>query len=187
MERLPDTEKFMSVCRSVNVLNPLENIHNYNDKMTISQVVRFFERQGIYFTKTMIQNYVRQSVIPPPYEKRYYTKIHLLLLVLIDSVKEIYSLEEIRDILRPSAFISDDIGETSAEALYERLLLIYQTTVVEWVESVPAVTEKAAAHISELGMEDDPTSQSRMAIFQLMAQSAAIKKSVRMLMEKIDL
>ena len=49
----------------------------------------------------MIQNYVRVGVLPPPVDKRYYTRDHLVLLTLIDSLKSIYSLDEIKTLLEP--------------------------------------------------------------------------------------
>jgi DNA-binding transcriptional MerR regulator len=49
----------------------------------------------------MIQNYIRVGVLPPPIEKRYYTKDHLVLLTLIDNLKSIYSLEEIKSLFEP--------------------------------------------------------------------------------------
>ena len=76
----------------------LPDIENYTDEMTISQVIRFFERRGTFFTKTMIQNYVKVNVLPPPLNKRYYSKNHLILLSFIDHFKSVYSLEEIKAI-----------------------------------------------------------------------------------------
>lgn len=49
----------------------------------------------------MIQNYVRVGVIPPPVDKRYYTKNHLILLTLVDNLKLIYSLDEIKTLFGP--------------------------------------------------------------------------------------
>lgn len=39
--------------------------------------------------------------IPPPVEKKYLTKDHLILLTLIESLKAVYSLEEIKIVLGP--------------------------------------------------------------------------------------
>ena len=79
----------------------LEKLKGYNVKMTISQVVIFFSRLGYNITKTMIQNYVRVSVLPPPENKRHYTKNHVLLILIIEHLKIIYSLEEIKLIFKP--------------------------------------------------------------------------------------
>ncbi len=77
--------------------DPLRDLHYYSSTFTISQVVKYFEKQGLVFTKTMIQNYIRVGVLPAP-DGRSYTKRHLMGLTLIDSLKDIYSLDEIKNI-----------------------------------------------------------------------------------------
>lgn len=81
--------------------NPLKYIENYSQDLPISKVVLFFERQKIFFTKTMIQNYIKIELLPAPKGKRYYKKEHLAMLVLIYKLKNVYSLEEIKIIFRP--------------------------------------------------------------------------------------
>jgi len=76
--------------------DPLRNIRSYNDEMTISQVIRYFERQGVFFTKPMIQGYVRAGLLPPLKERHYYTRAHMVLLAMIESLKRGFSSEEIR-------------------------------------------------------------------------------------------
>ena len=81
--------------------DPLRNILSYNGEMTISQVVRFFDRQGLAFTKTMIQSFVRIGVLPPPRNKRIYTRAHLVLLVLIEEMKGAFNFDELKKIFGP--------------------------------------------------------------------------------------
>ncbi len=88
--------------------NPLKNADSFSDVMSISQVVKFFERQGVFFTKTMIQNYVRTGVLAAPLGKRRYTKCHLALLVMIERLKDVFTLDELRAVLRP---MNDGLGE----------------------------------------------------------------------------
>lgn len=97
--------------------DPLKDIHNYSGGMTISQVVRFFERQGMPFTKTMIQNYVRIGLLPPPEEKRLYGRGHLTMLALIHSLKPVFSLEEIG-----ALFTMAGGGNETADSLYDGFL-----------------------------------------------------------------
>ena len=58
-------KRLMELARKVSQDEQFINLETFNDEMTISQVVRFFNRYGKNFTKTMIQNYVRVGVIPP--------------------------------------------------------------------------------------------------------------------------
>jgi DNA-binding transcriptional MerR regulator len=51
-------------------------------------------------TKTMINNYTKFQLIPPPRNKKY-SKEHLLLLILIHQLKNVLSISDIRRLLRP--------------------------------------------------------------------------------------
>lgn len=104
-------------------MDPLKDLHNYSGDMTISQVVRFFERRDIKFTKTMIQNYVRVGVLEPP-DGRVYHAGHLKTLVLIEYLKQVYSLDEIK-----SLFETIDISES-----YEIFLEMYDASLRFWDE-----------------------------------------------------
>ena len=99
----------------------LKNIEYYKEKITISQVVSFFERNDIHFTKSMIQNYGKLNVIPPLNEKRYYTKKHLAALVLIHYLKQIYSLDEIKSLFG-TAFLEES---TEWQTLYDKFVYVY--------------------------------------------------------------
>ena len=79
----------------------LQDIHQYNHQFTISQVVTFFERKGRKITKSMIQNYVRDGLLPPPINKRRYTHKHLATLALIDALKNVYEMTHIKSVLLP--------------------------------------------------------------------------------------
>ena len=86
--------------------NILQDIHQYNSTLTISQVVTFLTRRGLVITKSMIQNYVRDGLLRPPVNKRYYTHKHLANLALIDYLKKSYEMSEIRTVLKP--FMDDE-------------------------------------------------------------------------------
>ena len=104
------------------IRNILENIESYNNEMTVSQVIRFFEGYGMYFTKTMIQNYIRVGIMPPPAKKRYYLRTHIIFLAIIYEFKEIYSLPEIGKFLE--LYIEPDDGNKITE-VYEEFHSLY--------------------------------------------------------------
>jgi len=104
------------------IRNILANINNYNKEMSISQVIRFFDSFGMSFTKTMIQNYIRVGIMPPPVRKRYYVKNHLILLAMIYELKEIYSLPEIGHFFE--TYIKSD-DEDELVDMYNEYLSLY--------------------------------------------------------------
>ena len=56
------------------------------------------EDDSILITKTMINNYVKQGIIKPP-EKKKYNKEHIACLFVICSLKTVYSISNISDLI----------------------------------------------------------------------------------------
>lgn len=72
-------------------------------------------------TKTMINNYAKNDLIPPPVKKKY-SKEHVLLLVFIYYLKGILSISDIQQLLKPITdqfFATDDAFDL--EAVYEEV------------------------------------------------------------------
>lgn len=87
--------------------NPLSDIHHYSPTINISQVLKFCEKKQIGITRGMIQNYIRDGLLPPPVNKRQYTHHHLAALVLIDKLKTVFDIPTIQAVLVP---LMDDKG-----------------------------------------------------------------------------
>lgn len=157
-------------------------IATLSDELTISQVVKFFEKQGKTFTKTMIQNYVRVGVLPPPIGKRYYTRDHLVLLTLIDSLKNAYSLEEIKIILGPIRnnpdIFEDDMIKTMD--IYKGYLEMRKEALARWEDSVPKLFDRVEKLVDEEGVrkEDKKAATQFMIVLTVMAESIAMKDLV---------
>lgn len=81
-------------------VNFFENINSYKPNLTISQVIKFFEKYDIQIPKTTIQNLVRNEVIAEIYEKRYYKKIHIFEIIITLYYKEIFTLNELKNLNR---------------------------------------------------------------------------------------
>jgi DNA-binding transcriptional MerR regulator len=86
--------------------NPLHDIHNYSPTMKISQLMLFCEKKGIGITRAMIQNYIRDGLLPPPVNKRLYTHKHIAAMVLIERLKSVFEIPDVRDALTP--FMDDE-------------------------------------------------------------------------------
>ncbi len=83
-----DTQKFNEDC--------LLGLENFESKLSIGKVVKYFEMRNIHFTKTTIQHYIKIKLLQEPKDKRYYTKEHLISLYFIYILKDVCSLEEIK-------------------------------------------------------------------------------------------
>ena len=81
--------------------DPLKGIENFSPTITISQVLTFFERKEIDITRGMIQNYIRDGLLPPPVNKRFYTHKHLAALAIIARLKTVFDMPTIKEALEP--------------------------------------------------------------------------------------
>ena len=81
--------------------DPLHDIRHYSPTLTISQVLKFCEKKALGITRGMIQNYIRDGLLPPPVNKRQYTHNHLAALVLIDRLKTVFDIPTIQSVLVP--------------------------------------------------------------------------------------
>ncbi len=163
-----EMQNILSTVTEINPYNnPLIGLENYSSEMTISQVIKYFERKGIYFTKTMIQNYVRINVLPPPADKRFYTKTHLAMLVIIDALKNHFSLDEIKQTFLP---IYNDTN--LLDQILSMYLSLHNQAISQWKADLPEIA-------SECNNEIEKQVQSIPALYfitvLLMAQSAAAK------------
>lgn len=168
--------------------NEIDNLQTFNDEMTISQVVRFFKKQGKTFTKTMIQNYVRVGVVPPPVDKRYYTKKHLILLALIDQLKEIYSLDDIKmvfsPILKDTTTFEDDIIDISK--IYDNYITLHKQALSEWQKYLPNTLKSVKEEVEKNNTieNDENVVSAFLLVLTLMAQSITTKQLVKLISDE---
>jgi len=82
----------------------LPNIDLYMDQVTTLMekelaATKRYEEDKI-LTKTMINNYAKNNLLPPPVKKKY-SKEHVLVLILIYYFKNILSIRDIEQLLKP--------------------------------------------------------------------------------------
>lgn len=188
MNEFLDKDKLMMlVGKVIDNCNEVK-IATLSDELTISQVVKFFEKQGRTFTKTMIQNYVRVGALPPPVEKRYYTRNHLILLTLIDNLKSVYSLEEIKMILAPVRnnpdIFEDDMIKTTD--IYKSYIEIRKEVLAHWADTIPKIFDRVKKLVEEEGVKDEDKSAvvQFMIVMTVMAETIAMKDLVNEIIEK---
>lgn len=181
-------QELLDLAKKVSDESQFIKLNTFNDEMTISQVVRFFNKQGKSFTKTMIQNYVRVGVLPPPVDRRYYTKNHLVLLTLIDNLKAIYSLDEIKLVLAPilknPETFEDDIIKVSS--LYEDYILLHKNALDNWENYLPKTLEEVNILLRKdnIANEEKDVVSAFMLVLTLMAETIAIKRLIHLISEK---
>lgn len=183
MAKSIDKEALLGLANHIIEKDNQVRIATLSDELTISQVVKFFEKQGRSFTKTMIQNYVRVGVLPPPVDKRYYTQNHLVLLTLIDNLKDIYSLEEIRTVLAPIRnnpdVFEDDIIKTTD--VYKNYTTMRKKSLDKWKESLPQLFDNVESLLNEDGVNENEKNVATafMIALTVMAETVAMKDLIK--------
>lgn len=101
----------------------IPNIDLYMDQITTFMDKRLRTKtrnpgKDKILTKTMINNYAKNDLLPPP-EKKKYSKEHILLLIFIYYYKSFLSINDIQTLLAPitEAFFGKE-GEISLEDIY---------------------------------------------------------------------
>ena len=136
-----DMKDFLSgitdILHRIDYIKPedLPNIDLYMDQVTtfmdsqLEASKRYPEDKIL--TKTMINNYAKNNLIPPP-EKKKYTKEHILCLIFIYYFKNILSISDIQRILNPitDKYFGKGSSEMSLEDIYKEVFgLEHQETL----------------------------------------------------------
>lgn len=123
-----DTEKIINKILTQTKLidsDDIPAIDLYMDQVTtfmdkhLSSSKRFEEDKIL--TKTMINNYAKNELIPSP-EKKRYSKDHVLMLIFIYYFKNILSINDIKTLLKPiSSLHFGNTRYTSLEEIYKEI------------------------------------------------------------------
>ena len=98
-----------SILESISKIDYVKSIDIPNIDLYMDQVTTFMDKQMAsskryeedkVLTKTMINNYAKNNLLPSP-EKKKYTKEHLLVLTFIYYFKSFLSIKDIEMLLRP--------------------------------------------------------------------------------------
>lgn len=130
--------KILGDLQKIDYIKPEEvpNIDLYMDQVTtfMDEHLKFSKRypEDKLLTKTMINNYTKNNLLPSPHKKKY-TKEHMLLLVFIYYFKSFLSISDIQSILTPltEKFFTNE-GTISLEDLYSEIFTI-ETSQIDGV------------------------------------------------------
>ena len=105
-------------------------------------------------TKTMINNYAKNHLLPPP-DKKKYSKEHLLVLIFIYYFKNILSIGDIQSILNPLTERYFDNGkELDLEKVYEEVFTLEKGQIEQMKESLAKDYERAGETFVNEAKED---------------------------------
>lgn len=118
----------------------IPNIELYMDQITtfMDDQLKSTKRYGDdkILTKTMINNYVKNNLLPPPIKKKY-SKDHVLILIFIYYFKNILTIKDIESILSP--IINDSFNSTNSEeldTLYKKICKLEKSQMDPFIDEL---------------------------------------------------
>ena len=141
-----DTKKFLSdllaELQRIDYVRPedIPNIDLYMDQITtfMDSQLEASKRHADdkILTKTMINNYAKNNLLPPP-EKKKYTKEHVLTLIFIYYFKNFLSIKDIETLLKPltEKYFSSD-QDFDITAIYKEVCELEKSRIPEFSKEI---------------------------------------------------
>ena len=132
-------------------------------------------------TKTMINNYAKNDLLPPPVRKKY-SREHMLLLLFIYYFKGILSISDIQTVLKPitDRFFAGNEG-LKLETIYNEVFSLEREEVEVMKQDVVRKYHKAQETFSDAATEDQEFLQT-FSFICMLSFDVYVKK---MLIEKL--
>ena len=136
-------------------------------------------------TKTMINNYAKNNLLPPPVKKRY-TKNHLLMLILIYYFKNVISFRDIEQLFSPiSEHHFAEGSSPKLEELYNEIFSLEKDQRKRLQEDVMAKFDAASQTFKEFDCEDREYLQLFAFISELAFDVYLKKQMIEILAEQL--
>ena len=136
----------------------IPDISLYMDQMTsfIDEKLESFKREedDKLLTKTMINNYTKNKLLPPS-DKKKYTKNHVMLLILIYFYKNVLSFADIKRLCDLSIYNDFGKGDESLSQLYDMLIHIEDDKKNEIVDDLKKRFEYAKKRVNGFDKKDE--------------------------------
>ena len=160
----------------------IPNIDLYMDQVTSFmndhlQNSRRFEDDKI-LTKTMINNYTKNRLLPPP-EKKKYSREHLLSLIFIYYFKDFLSISDIEEILHPilDHYFHAEDGDLSLEDVYQEVFSLENEEMSHLIRDVLRKYHRSEQTFADAPKESQEELQ-RFSLLCMLGFDVYIKKMI---------
>ena len=130
----------------------------YMDQMTgfIDEKLRSFKREeeDKLLTKTMINNYTKNKLLPPS-DKKKYTKNHVMLLVLIYFYKNVLSFSDIKRLCDLSIYENFEKEDESFSKLYDVITSLENDKKAEIIDDLKKRLEYSQSRLDNVDEKDE--------------------------------
>jgi len=160
--------------------NDIPNIDLYMDQVTtfMDEHLKSSKRyeEDKLLTKTMINNYTKNNLLPSPNKKKY-SKEHMLLLIFIYYFKNFMSINDIQSIFGPlTEKFYDKTGEIKLEDIYEEVFHFEKEQVDHLVKDVLRQYKKAEESFPDVKKEEDKEFLSTFSFICMLSFDVYVKK-----------
>nr|WP_319488462.1 DUF1836 domain-containing protein [uncultured Caproiciproducens sp.] len=152
----------------------LPEIYLYMDQVLtyMNKQLRLFERNEStsLLTSSMINNYVKDGVLPRPEQKKY-AREHLALLMVICMLKQVLSIQDISSLLKTL------LEDASNAEMYGRFCEAHSSALKEVCDRVSSTAEQGDAELTRLVIElSIEANARRTAAERILSELAAADK-----------
>lgn len=136
----------------------IPNIDLYMDQVTtfMEEQLRSTKRheEDKILTKTMINNYAKNNLLPPPVKKKY-SKEHVLVMIFIYYFKNILAIKDIETLLNPVTEKYFDTGEEiNMTSIYEEICRLEKSRIDTLQKDVARSYNSAVESFPDAAEED---------------------------------
>lgn len=170
-------------------LADIPNIDLYMDQVTtfmdahLSSTKRYEEDKIL--TKTMINNYTKNNLLPPPNKKKY-SREHLLVLTFIYYFKNILAIKDIETLLKPLTgqyFQTDD--DLDLSSIYEEICSVEKSQIPALAEEMKKLFARTQDSFSGVPEEKQNYLQSFSLICSLSFDVYIKKQIIEKLLDEL--
>ena len=166
----------------------IPGIDLYMDQLTsfmderLKKTTRHPESDKI-LTKTMINNYAKNDLLPPPVKKKY-SRDHIILLIFIYYFKSVLSINDIQTLLEPlkERFQNTD-QEFNLSDIYNTCFDLQKEELDPLIEDIKKKYERSLSTFEDNGISEDE--KKKMQMFSFIIQMLFDVYIKKLLMEKI--
>ena len=169
-------------------VDEIPGIDLYMDQLTsfmderLKKTTRHPESDKI-LTKTMINNYAKNDLLPPPVKKKY-SRDHIILLIFIYYFKSVLSINDIQTLLEPlkERFQNTD-QEFNLSDIYNTCFDLQKEELDPLIEDIKKKYERSLSTFEDNGLNEDE--KKKMQMFSFIIQMLFDVYIKKLLMEKI--
>ena len=162
----------------------IPNIDLYMDQVTtfvdeqLASLKRFEDDKML--TKTMINNYTKNNLLPPPQKKKY-SKNHMFLLIYIYSLKSVISISDIKEIINPltEKFFKNDETDIDLTKIYDHIFNMEMDSSKGITKDIINKYNYACEHFKDMPDDnDDKDFLVKFSFICLLCSDVYIKKTI---------